>query len=265
MRDIWNRKRNVAPRLGFEFLVGVLLSLWATGASFAAPLDLLDPTPRWVEVRFEVSPAEAPGQLDAAWSQSRRAYFEAVPESATIRIRIPAAEIEAHLRSTGTESIPGSFSEFIWTLDPLTGHVVHAAFSGRVRERFTVGFFQASTLVDIRVEMTTQAVGGFRGPRGLFGRRTHAFCSPAPSQADCVAVAPVRFDPLSGYINAVGSLHVATPLARIRTFSPPGEVQFSETNGRTIESAASGTTVADRMVCSGSSDRPCLANLGGES
>lgn len=256
------------------FLCGLNWRAWFSVVAFAlsvarpttaAPLDLQDPTPRRIEVRFEVSPRSAPGQLDSFWSPNRAAFLESTPDESTIRLRIPAEEIEAHLRMTGAETIPGSFSEFIWTLDPETGHVLHAAFSGRVREHFSFGLFRTSALVEIRVEMTTKAAGAFRARRGLLGLQTNSFCAPSRSRPDCVAVPATRFDPESGYVNAVGSVDASMSLVRVRTFSPLGEARFSERTRSSSETTLPSTSGEPGMVCSPHDDGPCSANLGGES
>ena len=230
----------------------------------AAPLDLLDPTPRQIEVRFEVSPKEEPGRLNGAWSSPRSAFIESGPDEATIRIHIPTREIEAHLIATGTEPVPGSFSDFVWTLDARTGHVLTADLTGRVRQRFSLGPIRTSATVEIRVQMTTRDIGGFRPVNGLLGLQTNAFCLPSTQSSQCVAVDPIRFDPQSGYVNAVGSLVAVAPIAEIRTFSPLGEVRFSERHPQGAETVASGTSGPD-AVCSGEFNGPCWADLGGES
>jgi hypothetical protein len=245
--------------------VTLFVLLFCANGALAAPLDLRDPTPRWIEICFEVSPADAPGQLDAVWSGGRRAYLDQPPGQTTIRIRVPAEEIEAQLRANGSETIPGSFSDFVWHIDPRTGHVLQAAFSGRIRERISLGFFRASTLVDIRVEMTTIDPAGFRKPKGLFGLKTHFYCTPSAGHPECIAVESARFNLENGYVNAIGSVHATTTIARIRAFSPLGEVQFSERGSWRVKNVVSSTSLADGMVCSMDNDGPCLADLGGES
>lgn len=242
----------------------VLLALFAEAGATAAPLDLQDPTPRWIEVQFEVSPEDEPGRLDGIWSVPRAAFLDSDPDRRIVRIRIPTEEIEAHLRSTGTEAIAGSFSNFVWTLDSRTGHVLTAVLTGRVRERFSFGPIRTSTTVEIRVEMTTRKAGGFRSTRRIFGLQTHAFCLPSPKSSQCIAVAPIRFDPESGYVNAVGSVVATTAIAEILAFSPLGEARFSEKSSDRRETVVSGTSVED-AVCFAGFDGPCGADLGGES
>jgi len=244
-----------------------LLAFLAGRPAMADPLDLQDPTPRRIEVRFEVSPENEPGRLDAAWSMPRVAFLESDPGHSIVRIRIPTEEIEAHLRATGTEAISGSFSEFVWTLDSHTGHVVSAELTGRVRERISLGPIQTSTTIEIRVDMTTRDTVGFRPPKRLFGIQTNAFCRPSQQPSPpypCVAVAPIRFDPESGYVNAVGSLVAAAAIAEIRTFSPLGEARFSERGPVGTETVVSGTSQKD-AVCLEGFNGSCWPDLGGES
>lgn len=259
----------------------------------ATPLDLADPTPRPVAVRFEVSPEDEPGALDRRWSVPRAAYLEPVPEpypdvrgelsSATgsplatprpaslVRIRIPAAEVEAQLRSTGTDAVAGSFSEFVWTLDPRSGHVLEAALTGRVRERLRLGPIETAARIEIRVEMGTDRPAGFEPGHGFFGIRTNRFCAPEREDGRCVGVEPVPFDPRRGYVNAVGSVRAASAFAELQAFSPLGEVQFLERSadrgleeGGGTRTARSGTSHPD-AICSEKCVRPGRADLGGES
>ncbi len=271
----------------------------------SVPLDLRDATPRWIDVRFETSPADAPGALDGRWSPSRRAWLEPVaPSDSTrssamravdtdatgairprvFRIQIPAAEIEAQLRSTGTEVVPGSFSDFVWQLDRETGHVIRAELTGRVRERLRLGPFRSSARIDIRVEMSTAAAAGYEPGHGILGIPTNRFCPPDALRPGCVRVSPVAFDRTRGYVNAVGSVRAATPLAEIVAFSPLGEVELLErrqlmprapgeggvaseigiSGPRAAESVISGASPAED-VCSVTFSGPCRTDLGGES
>ncbi len=246
-----------------------LLALFAlAGRAGAAGIDLADPTPRWIRVRFEVSPPEAPGRLDADWSEARRAFLEPAEHADHVRIRIPAADVEAQLRSTGTDVVPGSFSEFVWTLERSTGHVVAAELTGRVRERLRLGLLSTALEVAIRVEMTTRARAGFRSARGALGIETHDYCSPDSPLDGCVFVEARQLDPARGYVNAVGRLEAATPMIEVHTFSPLGEVRFSERSADAAQEPAGPAVVSspppsDPAVCSRELDRRCETDLGG--
>jgi hypothetical protein len=261
----WEVHMKGAQSRGWKILgLGYLSWLLSVTVGTAAPLDLSDPTPRWIEVRFEISPHDAPGRLDNVWGAARRAYFEPDPGTQGVRIRIPGAELESQLRSTGTNPIRGTFSEFVWTLDAETGHVLRAELTGRVREDFRLGIFKSSTAVEIRVEMTTQSPAGYRPANLILGQKTHAFCLGDGEGNDCTLVQPMRFDPRRGYVNAVGSLRAETALARIQTFSPLGEVVFTESDSDPQESMASGRS-SHNAVCSAPINGSCRPDLRGES
>lgn len=245
-----------------------LLGALAAARADADPLDLGDRSARWVEVRFEVSPEDQPGELDRLWSDPRRAHLEPDASSRLVHIRIPAREVEAHLRSTGTETVDGSFSDFVWTLDPASGHVLDARLSGRIREHVQIGPFRTAATVQIDVSMTTRSAAGFRSTEGVFGIRTHQFCTPdldAPatrSDPGCVAVAPIAYDASRGYVNAVGALRAAHAVTEIRAFSPLGEARFSESRAGAPESIVSGPSRAD-AICSRAFGPGCRVARGG--
>lgn len=254
------RGRSACARLG-------LFVLLALGAGIrpaqADPIDLGDPTPRRIEVQFEVSSPSEPGRLDATWSPPRRAYLEPGEQAGTIRIRVPADEVEDHLRSTGTDVVKGSFSEFAWSLDPSTGHVVAADLQGRVRERIRLGPLSTAIEVAIRVEMTTRSEAGYRSTRGALGIETHDYCSPDQPLDGCVLVEARPFDPERGYVNAVGAVVAATPMHEVRAFSPLGEVRFSEP--APPPAVVSSPPPSRDAVCSQTQGVACDADHGGES
>ena len=49
-------------------LISSLPTLLLGAAATAEPMALSDPEPRWVQVRYEVSPWERPGQTDSVYS-----------------------------------------------------------------------------------------------------------------------------------------------------------------------------------------------------
>lgn len=242
-------KASAARRL-LSTLLG-LAALAAAGIGQADPLDLMDPTPRPIEVRFEVSPPDQPGRLDAVWSEPRSGRIEVTGRADRVQIRIPASEMERHLRSTGTAVVPGSFSDFVWVLDRATGDVLESRLEGRIHERIAVGPFATRVAVGIHVDMSTHRRGGFRTTHAPFGIETHAFCAPEEGAEGCVPVESRRFDPRDGYVNAVGVIRAATPLAELRAFSPLGEVRFSEQVGRVAIDAAWPTQRRDAVFSLG--------------
>lgn len=282
--------RIILVQLGLLFLVlsaGMVLT--AGGAAAQGPFDLNDPRPRWIDVRFEVSPANQPGQLDSEWSGLRAAFVDPSVGAGRVEVRIPAQEMEAHLLSTGTDAIPGTFSEFVWTFDRETGHVLAAEMRGRVREHVRFGFIRTSATIDIQVEMTTQQVAGFASESGMLGIETQRFCAPGPVRKGakikrsrlikgCVGVPAAPLDPARGYVNAVGTVRAVTPVMEIEAFSPLGEVRFSErvsapnhvvpasfSPAAVVSGVASGVSTTDAVCSSGFGGRCLVDDLGGES
>lgn len=250
------------------------------------PLDLADPTPRPIRVRFEVSPPDEPGRLDATWSVARAATLEPVADRGLVRIAVPAREVEAQLRSTGTDALAGSFSDFVWLLDPETGEVVEATLSGRVRESIRLGPLRTSAVVEIDVAMSTARSAGFDRSRFL-GLRTNALCEPPAAggtDASCVGVPAVPFDPSRGYVNAVGRVQAASSFAKVVAFSPLGEIQLTESGPGGTDVVVTGPTLPGAVrsahagadgplagpsqaeaLCSQPIGPACPADLGGES
>jgi hypothetical protein len=235
----------------------ILLAMSLGGSGAAEPLDLQDTTPRWVEVRFEVSPADQPGSTDQRWSGYRRAWLTVDPEGSAVEIRVPAEEVEAQLRSQGTDPVAGSFSPFVWRVEPSSGHVLEAELSGRVRERIRLGPFGRSVEVQVEAVMSTFERAGFVTSKQRLGIETHSFCDPALVPGRCQEVFAVPFDRNRGYVNAVGFLRATAGLIEIQSFSPLGEVQFRERPARALETTVSGSPVRDE-VCSPARHALCL-------
>jgi hypothetical protein len=191
----------------------------------ADPLDLRDATPRAISVAFEVSPTERPDALDVIYSAPLPAWLEADANAGRLRVRVPGAAMERLLADRAP--LPGSFSDYVWTFDALSGDVIEAGFQGRLHHPVALGFFatHVETLIDVRVD-TRHAVG-FRAPETQLGQVVFGACT--PGAADCTRVEAVPLDPQTGYVNAVGTIraHALGSLGAV-TFAPLGEAVFSE-------------------------------------
>jgi hypothetical protein len=196
-----------------------------TAASFAA-LDLFDSTPRKVAVMFEVSPREVPGQVNVQFSREFVATLEPGLRPSEVRVVIPAQTVEEHLLGA-QKPIPNSFSDFVWTFDVETGHVISAAMNGRVTPELDWGFMTSHTEVDIEIEMGTARIGGFRAPRHVLGQLIFSYCTDAEDE-DCRVVETLPFDRTTGYVNAVGRVWVHSSFKDVFNFSPMGEAIFRE-------------------------------------
>jgi hypothetical protein len=222
-----------------------------TAASFAA-LDLFDATPREVAVMFEVSPREVPGQVNVHFSREFVAMLEPGVRPSEVRVVIPAQTVEAHLLGT-QKPIPNSFSDFVWTFDVETGHVISAAMNGRVAPELDWGFMKSHTEVDIEIEMGTTRIGGFRKPRHVLGQLIFSYCTDAEDEG-CRLVETLPFDRTTGYVNAVGRVWVQSSFKDVFNFSPMGEAIFREV----VLPAHSAATTDVAIDLSHSSGHPLL-------
>jgi hypothetical protein len=205
--------------------LGPALALGLAVAAAAEPMDLTDPTPRWVAVRFERSPPQRPGRTDAVYSPSFLARLTPGGKPDEVTVAVPSEIVETVLMH-GYDPVPGSFSEFVWTFDVETGHVRSAHIAGRIQRRIAFG---ATLEAPVEVRMDTRHAAGFGPPRNVLGHRYRRFC--AEAEADCTLVSPRPYDRSSGYVNAVGEVVARSGPLRVRSFSPLGEAIFSELTG----------------------------------
>lgn len=197
---------------------------WAGGAG-AEPLDLHDPTPRWIEVSFEASPEERPAQRNAFWGAPLRAWFRPAVRPGWVIVAIPPEVIENQLL-VSQEPVPGTFGPMVWILDTKTGHVLSADLEGAVYRRLRVGFLKPRVKAEVRFEMGTDRVAGFRRPKEVLGLRVFEYCD-APDE-DCTLVPASALDPATGYVNAVGRAHARFHGISNVSFSAMGEARFTE-------------------------------------
>lgn len=203
----------------------LLAALLVAAESRGEPLDLEDPRPRWVEVRFEISPPSRPGALDAVYTDELPAWFRPSLRPGWALVAVPAAVVEEKLLA-GQEPKPGTFSDFVWVFDTRTGHVIDARLHGIVTRHLDWGLFSSSVEAEIDTELSTERRLGFRAARRLLGQRLHAPCT--PGEASCTPVAPVALQRDSGYVNAVGEIRARSKGLVTRSFSTLGEARFSE-------------------------------------
>ena len=190
------------------------------------PMDLQDSRARWVSVRFERSPAESPGRLNAEYSQTLLAWFEPGPRGERARVIIDGDVVERTL-FRDEAPVANSFSDFVWEFNIETGHVISARVSGAVARPVRWGLLSMTTRVRVHVEMSTARVAGYRRASKRFGNTLYRLCR-EPDSESCTLVEPSEFDRRTGYVNAVGGLQADSLLWRVRTFSPLGEAIFTE-------------------------------------
>jgi hypothetical protein len=197
----------------------------ASAAAGADPVDLRERRARPVQVSFEVSPPDRPGQLDHRYSERALAWLEPGPGDGEVTIRVAGRDMERVLAAY--EPVPGSFGDFVWIFDAGTGHVVSAQLAGAFLQHLSLGFLRTTVVADVAAQMTTLRSAGFLPPRSQLGHVIFEHC--AEAAADCSMVAPHAYDPATGYVNAVGSI-TASAIGGFgtQTFSPLGEAVFTE-------------------------------------
>ncbi len=214
------------PRAG-QLLAWVLASCLAASGQAAQGegLDLNDPTPRRVDVRFEASGPKRPGALDGTYDAPVKAWFSHGPEAGQAQVRISGADMERVI--TNYEPVPGSFSDFVWTFDVATGHVIKAELEGVVTSRVDWGFFETEVETSIAMDLGTRKRAGFREPKQRFGHLIFEYCE--EKAPECRSVPPAALDPSTGYVNAVGAV-TATAVGGLETmsYSPMGEAMIEE-------------------------------------
>jgi hypothetical protein len=206
--------------------IALLAAAFEPPQALAEPMDLQDPEPRWVQVRFERSPPDRPGQTNTVYSPPFAAWFELGERPGEVSVTVDGRIVEQHLLPDH-EPRPGSFSDFVWIFDAETGHVRSAKVSGAVRQRLRLGLASWKVTARIRVEMNTSSHAGFTQPANLLGQRVHRFCAAADS-SPCTLVPARTYNPITGYVNAVGAIGVNSGPIRFESFSPLGEAIFSE-------------------------------------
>jgi hypothetical protein len=215
-----------------KLLMGLLLCV--SGSALAGPVDFQDPTPRWIDVAFEVSPRDAPAQVATVFTPKVPAWVEPDVVPGRVQVTVDRHYVERVLISDD-EPVPESFSEFVWIIDSVTGEVHSAELSGELMIDLDWGLFRSRVRAKIDVNMATDRLGGFRGPRHWLGQQLFGFCE-EPQNRSCTLVPAVPYVATSGYVNAVGELSVRYGDITLQTFSPLGEAVFSEAEPRRLSS-----------------------------
>jgi len=217
-----------------NLLIGLLFVLPQIG--LAEPVDFLDPTPRWVEVAFEVSPRDKPMQTDTIYTPKIRAWLEAADHPGWMKVTIDRLDVERILLAD-EDPVAGSFTDFVWVFDAVTGEVVSAALSGTLNKEVDWGLFRSKVQTLISANMATNRVGGVKKPRHWMGQQLFGYCSDADGER-CTLVDARGYDATSGYVNAVGDMSVRFGELTLHTYSPLGEAVFSEARPQSVTASA---------------------------
>jgi hypothetical protein len=214
-------------------LIGLLLLLPLS--ALAEPVDLLDPTARWVEVAFEVSPRDKPIQTDTIYTPKIRAWLEAGDRKGWMKVTVDSCDVERILLADD-DPVAGSFSDFVWVFDAVTGEVVSASLSGTLTKELDWGLFRSKVRTQIEADLATNRVAGVKKPRRWMGQQLFGYCSDEDGKR-CTVIDASEYDAASGYVNAVGDLSVRFGDVTVHTFSPLGEAVFSEVESQNVTAA----------------------------
>ena len=122
-------------------------------------MNLENAEPRWITVRFEISPPDRPLQTNAHYTADLPAWLEPGALPGEVRVTVAGHLVEQHLLR-GQEPVPGSFSNFVWTFDGRTRHVRSAEVSGVLVQRLRIGLSDLTVKAPIRVSMDTAKPAG---------------------------------------------------------------------------------------------------------
>jgi len=210
-----------------SWLEGLGASVIACAAFVAGaePLDLADPRSRPITVRFENSPADAPDRLGATYTVEIPAHIETDSATGLRVVRVAGADVErGYFHRQRLQ--PGSFSDYVWTFDPETGHVVSASLSGVFVRRLALGPLHKEVDTHFEARLTTLRDAGFEAGRHVLGQLVFPLCEERAE--GCTFVPPARLDARTGYVNAVGSIGATVLGVSAKTFASIGEAIFSE-------------------------------------
>lgn len=240
-QDRQDPQRARSPRarraLGLAAVLAASVAWLPSRAAAADPVNLDNPHPRWISMRIASAP-----QPVLAWLEPGRLPGQVV-------LTVPAATVEAQL--LGAEHpVARSFSDFVWVLDATTGDVLRADLAGRVIHELTWGLGSFDAEVALNVHLDTLHAAGYT-PRRLFGRPMRAYCTAAD---DCTPVTPLRYQPRSGEVRAVGSACARWKGLRTQAFSPLGEASLSEAPG--LLRAAAPPPAAPSSLAAGPAEPP---------
>lgn len=192
-----------------------MLSTLTAAKAIARPLDLADPTPRQIraEVDQELHDYAAIG---GAYSLPIPASFTSDGTTATVTVEgSAAAAFVEDFFGGAVGTVPGSFSDYVVTIDVATGAVTSAHVSGILDTVLGAVPFEQTASSGALAGFTIFPFMGFDFP---------LFCDTGP---ECTIVPGAPYDPGTGRANAVGI--ITTPV--FDTFTPFGDIRLTEDDG----------------------------------
>ncbi len=209
--------------------LALLVSVGFGGVAAAnPPLDLTDPTSREIRIEFDTEVIDF-AAIGGAFSLPAPASFDSDGTVATVVLdgALLEARITALFEGLITP-IPGSFTDFVMTLEVATGEVLSLTSTGSIDT--DVGLF------DFQQSLQSDATLGFLLAPVLDVEFPFA-CTSGP---DCTLVAGQPLDPATGQVVAVGEIvGILNPI-----FSPFGDLRLTEQAAISCDGAVAQATYA---------------------
>jgi len=188
------------------------LASWSFSAIAAGPLDLSDPTPRSIDLSVDQDVSDL-ALVGGAYSLPFDASFTS--DGAVATVSIPGATVESLITDVFNglaAAVPGSFSDYVISIDVNTNAVLSAAATGQI----------SSPIGNLAVthRATSSEVSGFT-ITDLLGAQVPIYCT---AGSDCTLVQGLPFDPETGTANAVGEVNATL----VSVFTPFGDVRLTE-------------------------------------
>jgi hypothetical protein len=198
--------------------------VWALVPALAGaePLDVSDPTPRTIQIEFEIS--VNPATAGQTWSAPFEATYSATGNTGTVVVSASeyASAIATHdLDYFGVlmswSLVPGSATAFRLDIDLST---LEATAQTASYEVLLTGLPVPDQFGTVTRELSTTATAGFAFLPQFPG--FPFFCTP------CIPVPGGPYNPATGTLNAVGSDVLDAPDVDLQSFSRAGDLRLSE-------------------------------------
>jgi hypothetical protein len=200
-----------------------VLTAVPVSTAIARPLDLADPTPRQIRVEVDQELHDY-AAIGGAYSLPIAASFTSDGTTATITVDDSAAAAFVRDFFNGAIGVvPGSFSDYVITIDVASGAVTSAHVSGILDTVLGNVPFDQTASSDAIAGFTIFPFMGFDFP---------LFCD---TGAGCTIVPGAPYDPVTGRANAVGIIVTSV----FDTFTPFGDIRLIEDDGLSCDLSVS--------------------------
>jgi hypothetical protein len=198
-----------------------ILAALVTSTAIAGPLNLADPTSRQIRVEVDQELHDY-AAIGGAYSLPIPASFASDGTTATITVDgSAAAAFVDDFFNGAVGTVPGSFSDYVVTIDVASGAVTSAHVSGTLDTVLGPVSFDQTASSDAIAGFTIFPFMGFDFP---------LFCDTGEG---CTIVPGAPYDAATGRANAVGIIVTSV----FNTFTPFGDIRLTEDDGLRCDTA----------------------------